>query len=253
MKSGDATPDPGIRGTSGDAGDVTSDHTADDAHEVMRHKIGELIRSSGQDCYASVSELLGRSHSYIQQYLTRHSPKVLRESDRRRIARYFNIPEWELLLPEEMPGDVTDSADLVMIPHWRAAPNGRDGERQNSDGGTTAGPEDTYHPFLKTWLAARFTAPATALAMIGIQGDVMAPTLCDGDQVLVDTQHVRFRNDGLYMIRAGDVVRPRRLTAHPASDLVIISNDNPLYPGALECNPDDVMVVGRVLWVGRSL
>lgn len=249
MTVGDVAPAPDIPSGKPVVRDLSSGRQAEDVHEVIRHKIGELIRTSGRDCYASVSALLGRSHSYIQQYLTRRSPKLLRESDRRKIARYFNIPEWELLLPEEL-SDHTGDSDLVMVPHWRTADEGRDG---NGNGDAAVRRETAHHPFLKTWLAARFTTPVAALAIMGVHGDVMAPTLCNGDQVLVDTHQSRFRHDGLYMIRSGDLVRPRRLTAHPARDLVIVSNDNPLCPAALECNLDEVTVVGRVLWVGRSL
>lgn len=218
-----------------------------DPHEILRLRIRKLIRDNGA-CFASVSEMLGRSHSYIQQYMTRRSPKCLREHDRRRIARHFNIPEWDLLLPEEQRS-AAESNDLVLIPPWRSAaaaaipaeiPEGAESARALMP-----------HPFRREWLQARFGGAVTALAVAVITGDGMAPTLCHGDLVLIQRAS-GFHSDGIYLIEVAGQARARRMTAHPARDRIVISHDNPIYPDALECRPDELAVIGRIVWLSRA-
>ncbi len=218
-----------------------------DHHEILRMRIRNLIRDNGA-CFASVSAILGRSHSYIQQYLTRRSPKCLREHDRRKIARHFNIPEWDLLLPEERLSAAADN-DLVLIPPWRR----EDSEVAGNGASHTPDRGDAMtYPFRRQWLQARLKAATDSLAVAAITGDGMAPTLCDGDLVLIEKGD-RFGSDGIYLIEVAGEPRPRRMTAHPARDRIILSHDNPLYPGALECRPEELVIIGRIVWLGRAL
>lgn len=217
----------------------------DDHHEILRMRIRQLIRDKGA-CFASVSEMLGRSHSYIQQYVTRRSPKCLREHDRRRIARHFNIPEWDLLLPEEQLS-AAEGNDLVLVPPWRPQANAGGPAK-----GSGPAPTAMAHPFRRAWLQDHFGPALGSLAVAPITGDGMAPTLCDGDLVLIHTGE-EFHEDGIYLIEVAGQARARRMTAHPAGDRIVTSHDNPNYPHALECRPDELNIIGRVVWLGRAL
>ena len=59
---------------------------------AIRRTLDELIRNSGDD-YASLSRLLGRNPTYIQQFIKRGVPRRLSEEDRRRLALHFGVGE----------------------------------------------------------------------------------------------------------------------------------------------------------------
>ena len=57
-----------------------------------REYLDQLIRERRED-YASLSRLIGRNPSYIQQFIKRGTPKRLNEDDRAALARYFGVDE----------------------------------------------------------------------------------------------------------------------------------------------------------------
>lgn len=65
------------------------------AAELVRERLDALIRDAGEN-YASISRLLGRNPTYIQQFIRRGSPRRLAESDRRRLAVHFGVCEADL-------------------------------------------------------------------------------------------------------------------------------------------------------------
>ena len=80
----------------------------------------------------------------------------------------------------------------------------------------------------------------------------MAPTLADGDEILVD-RAVRRLRDGLFVLRLDGALVVKRVSVRPDGARVSILSDNPAYPGWPDCDPAAVDVVGRVVWVGRRL
>ena len=57
-----------------------------------REKLSELVRERGSSL-AALSRMLGRNASYLQQYVTKGSPRKLEEEDRRRLAQFFGVAE----------------------------------------------------------------------------------------------------------------------------------------------------------------
>jgi len=51
-----------------------------------------LCAERGED-FAGLSRMLGRNAAYIQQFVRRGVPKRLKEEERRKLARYFSVPE----------------------------------------------------------------------------------------------------------------------------------------------------------------
>ena len=51
-----------------------------------------LCAERGED-FAGLSRMLGRNAAYIQQFVRRGVPKRLKEDERRKLARYFSVPE----------------------------------------------------------------------------------------------------------------------------------------------------------------
>ena len=83
----------------------------------------------------------------------------------------------------------------------------------------------------------------------------MEPTLNSGDHVLIDRTVTRYTRDGLYVIRyaISDEMIVKRLRWEASSKTFTVKSDNPRIgdsPGVL---PEDIQVVGRVLWLGRNI
>ena len=61
----------------------------------VREELDRLIIQGGYG-YASISRLLGRNPSYIQQFIKRGSPKILDDDDRKTLACFFGVDEQTL-------------------------------------------------------------------------------------------------------------------------------------------------------------
>ncbi|HMC90837.1 MAG TPA: S24 family peptidase [Allosphingosinicella sp.] len=203
-----------------------------------------LIRERRED-YAALSRLIGRNPAYIQQFIKRGSPRRLAEEDRRRLARYFGVDE--ALLGGGEASAPSPAGGLVPIPRLDVGASAGAGAADPSE---RALGRIGFDP---SWLRRLGVAPASA-ALIRVEGDSMAPTLSDGDEILVDRGDRAGRlRDGLYVLRLEGALLVKRLSVSPAGRRVSVLSDNPAYPGWPDCDPAAVDVVGRVLWVGRRL
>jgi phage repressor protein C with HTH and peptisase S24 domain len=209
-----------------------------------REALERLIRERGED-YASLSRLIGRNPAYVQQYIKRGTPRRLAEEDRRLLARYFGVEESLLGGPPERGRDGDDG--LVGVRRLdlgaSAGPGALDGDETVR--GTMA--------FDALWLRRLGIASRERLSLIRVQGDSMAPTLNDGDEILVDGGDAGARlRDGIYVLRIDDALVVKRLALSPGRRLAVRS-DNEAYPGWPDCDLADVDIVGRVVWVGRTI
>lgn len=223
--------------------------------EDPRLVLDALIQSRGED-YASLSRLLGRNAAYIQQYIKRGVPRKLDEEDRRTLARYFAVPEERLAgtVPVERPAFVTAAAartaptDMVLVPRLdigaSAGPGAFSGEERTQD----------HIAFQSAWLRDVADGPPAGLSIIRVVGDSMAPTLINGDDILVDRGDGADRlRDGIYVLRVDDALLVKRLALLPAGKRFSIRSDNPHYPPWEDCDPASITIVGRVVWTGRRL
>jgi phage repressor protein C with HTH and peptisase S24 domain len=204
-----------------------------------------LVRERGED-YAGLSRLLGRNPAYVQQYIKRGTPRRLAEQDRRLLARYFAIDE--ALLGGPPAGADEDDRGLIGVPRL--------------DVGASAGPGALPGAeralgriaFDEPWLRRMRISDRKRLSLIRVEGDSMAPTLSDGDEILVDGGDSGERlRDGIYVLRVEEVLVVKRVAPSPAARRVSIRSDNPAYPAWPDCDPAAIDVVGRVVWVGRRL
>lgn len=204
--------------------------------DEIRQTLENLRKARGDD-YASLSRLLGRNIAYMQQFIQRGVPKRLAEADRRTLARYFGVEEVVLGGPEP------EQADLVRI--------------ARVDVTASAGPgalvEDRAVGQLRLdpALVRSFGVRPDALSAIRVSGDSMLPTLADGDEILVnrDDDATRLR-EGVYVLRLDDGLVVKRIQLG-AERQIVIRSDNPAWPDRIA--GDDLVVIGRVLWVGRRL
>ena len=90
--------------------------------------------------------------------------------------------------------------------------------------------------------------------MIRVAGDSMAPTLGDGDDILVDRGDGAERlRDGIYVLRLDGALVVKRLVLAADRAAATIRSDNPAWPDLPPCAPAELDIVGRVVWTGRRL
>src|SRR5687768_1942315 len=138
-----------------------------------RAALDALIRERGED-YASLSRLLGRNPAYVQQFIKRGVPKKLDEEDRAKLARYFGVSE--ALLGGREAGEPDD---LIAVPVLDVQASAGPGAFADSE---RALARMRFDP---SWLRGLKLDPRQ-LSVIQVTGDSMAPTLLDGDDILVD-------------------------------------------------------------------
>ncbi|MEP6867750.1 MAG: S24 family peptidase [Novosphingobium sp.] len=196
-----------------------------------------------------LSALLGRNSSYLQQYVRKGSPRKLEENDRRTLAAFFGIDESELGAPEEKsvaPGrDSSGSrrADWVEVPRLPLGASAGPGAFTHDEQ-----PVDAFR-FSTRWLRSQGFDPAM-LSAINVAGDSMEPLLRDGDEILVDRTPRPLR-DGIHVIRVGDALMVKRLQSG-LPGLLVLESENPAYR-SIELPPEDVAVIGRVVWKSGRL
>jgi phage repressor protein C with HTH and peptisase S24 domain len=205
-----------------------------------RERLSELARERGSSL-AALSRMLGRNASYLQQYITKGSPRKLEEVDRRRLARFFGVAEADLGGPEEISH--TSRSEWVEVPRLPL-------EASAGPGAVSAAeiPFDAFR-FSRRWLREQGLEPAL-LSSIRVMGDSMDPLLRDGDEILVDRTPRPFR-EGVHVVRLGEALHVKLLQAVPPGRLRLISKNAAYEP--VEVPMADVDVVGRVVWKGGRL
>ena len=208
-----------------------------------RRVLERLCAERGED-FAGLSRMLGRNPAYIQQFVRRGVPKRLREEERRKLARYFSIPESVLGGPAERQ----ETSGLVVVE--------RSPVRVSAGPGAIVGQEagKPYFGFDERWLKALTATPSSRLSIVRVEGDSMSPTLNDGDDILVDLGDCGERlRDGIYVLRIDDALMVKRLALSPMGRHVTIQSDNPAYPDWPDCDLDQIACIGRVIWAGRRI
>ena len=209
-----------------------------------REKLAELARERGHSL-AALSRMLGRNASYLQQYITKGSPRKLEEADRRRLAQFFGIGEAELGGPEEI--SLARSGDWVEVPRLPLEASAGPGAVSGAVGAAEIA-FDAFR-FSRRWLREQGLEPAL-LSSIRVLGDSMDPLLRDGDEILVDRTPRPFR-EGVHVVRLGEALHVKLLQAVPPDRLRLISKNAAYEP--VEVGMADVDVVGRVVWKGGRL
>ena len=209
-----------------------------------REKLAELARERGHSL-AALSRMLGRNASYLQQYITKGSPRKLEEADRRRLAQFFGIGEAELGGPEEI--SLARSGDWVEGPRLPLEASAGPGAVSGAVGAAEIA-FDAFR-FSRRWLREQGLEPAL-LSSIRVMGDSMDPLLRDGDEILVDRTPRAFR-EGVHVIRLGEALHVKLLQAVPPGRLRLISKNAAYEP--VEVPMSDVDVVGRVVWKGGRI
>lgn len=213
-----------------------------------RAALDRLLQEKGID-YAQISARIGRNPAYIQQYIKRGSPRRLAEEDRARIAAYLGVPEAMLGGPAPRVAAVSRvrGPGMVLVP--KLAIGASAGAGASVDGE----PVEGALAFDPRWLRDLGADPR-ALSIIRVAGDSMAPTLNDGDDILVDGSDAAGRlRDGIYVLRMDDGLMVKRVARAPGQGRLSVISDNPQYPSWSDLPMTAVRLVGRVVWTGRRV
>ncbi len=110
-----------------------------------------------------------------------------------------------------------------------------------------------YNLFRRDWLRGVTRVGVENLAILKVYGDSMAPTLLNGDDVLVDMSVKHIGRDGLYVLAADHEVQVKRVSRSPLDKSLSISSDNPAAQSWAGVSDENVFVLGRVIWLGRTI
>lgn len=202
------------------------------------------ITSERRESLAALSRLIGRNDAYLQQFVTRGSPARLDEQDRATLARYFGVSE--ALLGGAVERAV--AADMVRVARRPVEASAGPGSLV----GAEAGSGGLW--FERAYLRRLAAAEPGDLSIISATGDSMAPTLHDGDDLLVDQSEAGRRvRDGIFILRRDESLIVKRVAIGLSARTITIASDNPAYPTWTECPLAEVAVVGRVVWVGHRI
>lgn len=209
-----------------------------------RDRLLELARRQGTSL-ASLSEMIGRNPTYLQQFIRKGSPRKLEEQDRRVLAGFFGVDEAEL-----GGGNVVEEksyaprARLPLDGAWIDVP--RLAVAASAGPGATVAEEEPFDAFRfsRRWLREQ-GLDGTMLSAIAVEGDSMEPLLRAGDEVLVDRRAQPFR-DGIHVVRMGETLLVKRVAALGGGRFALLSQ-NLAYPPQ-EVMADEIEIVGRVVW-----
>jgi phage repressor protein C with HTH and peptisase S24 domain len=109
--------------------------------------------------------------------------------------------------------------------------------------------EVEVHHFPRKWVESITNTPASALTLAHGRGDSMAPTIHDRDMIIIDRSERSVREqDAIWALTIGEIGMIRRVRIR--GEKVTLLADNDRVPND-EAHPDEVNVVGRVVFIGR--
>ncbi len=125
--------------------------------------------------------------------------------------------------------------------------------------GGSIGAEDHDTPgrayqFRRAWIKHDLKASPSQLRIMEVGGDGMAPTLLDGDTILVDMTRRTPNPPGIFVLDEGVGLVAKRLEHIPNSEppAVRVISDNGLY-SPYERTDDEVNIIGRIRWFAREM
>lgn len=213
--------------------------------DASRRRLLALAEERGVSL-ASLSRLIGKNPSYLQQFLRKGSPRKLEENDRAVLARFFGVAEVELGGSQEKYGTAAIRADKpgwVDIPRLPLAASAGPGASVEGEGAIGS------FRFSARWLRDQ-GLQSRRLSAIAVHGDSMEPTLRDGDEILVDTGLSPLR-DGIHVVRVDGALLVKRLEVRRSGPITLLS-DNSGYPPIVR-PAEEIEVVGRVVWKSGRL
>nr|WP_317893805.1 S24 family peptidase [uncultured Sphingomonas sp.] len=110
--------------------------------------------------------------------------------------------------------------------------------------------EEVLH-FPRKWIQAITSSPAPSLTFARGRGDSMAPTMNEGDVILIDrAQRTVLEQDAIWALTLGPIAMVKRLRVK-GEQVTILSDNDRVSPDTVHA--EELNIVGRVVFVGRRL
>lgn len=216
----------------------------------------QVILSLMNDGYdkATIAKMAGLSSPRMLDYTLRGDKQISRKAlERLALSLGTSVPAlYEKVLrnagEEEQayqPGKA-DAQDFTYVPLRAARPKCGPGGEQ------TSGDIITWMAFRREWLHRR--GNASMMSLFKVVGDSMSPTLENNDLILVDESQRDPIEGCLFLVLVNGQLMVKRVSMKP--DVIEFISDNPQYTRIQISAKDEssqVILFGRVLWVGRDL
>jgi len=213
--------------------------------DAARKALDQLIQNRKGCTYSSISRLLGRNVTYIQQYIRKGSPRYLDEGDRLILSRFFGVEETLLGGPSRRSGPVVG---LFKVPVFDVEASAGHGALSELEA------KSSQFGFEEAWLRKLTPNKPGNLSIIRVMGESMEPTLHDGDEVMVDlADGMSWLRNGIYVLRMNDALSVKRIRVEPQGKRISVVSDNPAYPSLEGLERRAINIIGRVLWFGRKV
>lgn len=219
------------------------------SEKEARGRLQSLAREK-RSSLAALSRFIGRNDAYLQQYVTRGSPRHLDEPDLRKIAEFLGIsvrlietrrfvdPGADALESrgEYLHSALQDWIEVPRLPLDASAGPGSYGAEEISF--------DSYR-FSRRWLR-EMGLEGAELSAIRVEGDSMEPLLRSGDEIFVDRG--KRSGEGVFVVRIGDALHVKQVQASAPDRITLLSANDAYAP--IELARDEVEIIGRVVWKG---
>ena len=213
----------------------------------FQSRLDQVLKQFGS--VAEMARSVGVSDNAIYKWMSgRGQPSVANLVALARAARVS--VEWlatghEIAVIKRAMGHSTEHGDYVFVPRY-------DVKGAAARGGPLRSEQIVDFLAFKTeWVKSRLKTDPRNLLLIEAAGDAMAPTLEDGDLLLVDLEEPRFRHDGVYVLRREHELAVKRVQRRPEGTLTVRS-DNPAYESWVVTS-ETIHVIGRVVWAAGKL
>lgn len=212
-----------------------------------RGRLQDVVRQNGTSL-AALSRLIGRNAAYLQQFVTRGSPRHLDEPDLRKIAQFLGIST-KVIDTRLFDARTANAPTEPERGNWIDVPRYAVGA--SAGPGALPGEENSYDSFRfsRRWLAEQGLEKAK-LSSITVEGDSMEPVLNDGDEILVDLAEQPYR-DGIHVVRLGDTLMVKRVASAGGGRFALLSQNLAYPPVSVEA--EDIEIIGRVVWKGGRI
>ncbi len=224
--------------------------------DPLRQKIRDLLWQRGLTM-KEASAAIGRSPSYLHQFLERGTPKALGYADAESLAKLLGCKASELRLSEPprrrpqkrrrrtapLPG-----APLVAIPEVAVEAAAGPGALNEEFAAEKA---RWYLP--EGMIRHEGDADPGSLRVLRARGDSMEPLISDGDRLLVDIAR-RSPDTGEMAVLwdgSGLVVKRVEVLPHAEPPRLRLHSANPDYE-PYSCLAEEAHIVGKVVWTVRK-
>jgi phage repressor protein C with HTH and peptisase S24 domain len=156
-------------------------------------------------------------------------------------THFAQRPEPDLVVPAWTNPDPTQFDFVPMVePHL--SPHG--------DAFVLSEGTGDYYAFRKDWLR-RMVVDVRRVVLMAVKGPGMAPTILDGDVVMIDGGRTRIHDGCIYALGIEGTITIKRVETLPGRIRIIQENRSAFPP--YEADPASVRVLGRVTWYARTL